>query len=64
MERLSSAPHLTLFEPAADGFVVLDSGRVARGAVAFLELAQDGGIAEFSHIVFLSFVLGIGLIES
>ena len=43
---------------------MLDSGQVARGAVAFLELAQDGGIAEFRHIVFLSFVLVIGLMKS
>ena len=34
---------------------MLDSGRVARRVVAVLELAQDGGIVEFSHIVFLSF---------
>ena len=34
---------------------MLDSGQVARSAVAFLELAQGGGIVEFSHIVFLSF---------
>ena len=42
---------------------MLDSGRVARGVVAFLELAEDGGIAKFSHIVFLSFVLVLGRIE-
>ena len=45
----------------ADGSVVLDSGRVARGVVAFLERAQAGSIAKFSHIVFLSFVLVVAL---
>ena len=40
------------------------SGRVARRVVALLELAQDDGTAEFSHIVFLSFVLVIGRIKS
>ena len=51
-------------ESARAPSLVFDSGRVARRVVAFLELAQDGGIAEFSHIVFLSFVLVIGPIES
>ena len=43
---------------------MFDVSGVARGIVAFLELAQDGGIAEFSPIVFLSVVLVIGRIKS
>ena len=43
---------------------MFDVSGVARGIVSPLERAQASSIAKFSHIVFLSFVLVIGPLES